>query len=161
MLHVRHAAIEVSHHMRPIERGPDVAIHRPGRVDVTHPVVAIRLHPEIREQVDEHLRVVSGVRGVPVPDLVGDVGERHAHRALDGVRRQERLGVHRVEVVDAVQQGRGMAGRAQRAGDDVEDDRPAEAPDVDRARWGLRVIDDLRSGDPRRELVRPYRRTDG
>ena len=50
--------------------------------------------------------VVAGVRGVAVAGLVGDVGERPAHLALDRVGRQERLGVHRVEVVDAVEERR-------------------------------------------------------
>ena len=101
------------------------------------------------------LRVVARVRGVAVAGLVGDVGQRPAHLALDRVGRQERLGVHRVEVVDAVQQRRLDAVGAQRAGDDVEDDRPAQAPDVDRPRWRLRVVDDLRAADPGREFVRP------
>ena len=36
-----------------------------------------------------------------------------------------------------------MAVGPQGAGDDVEDDRPAQAADVDRAGRGLRVVDDL------------------
>ena len=52
------------------------------------------------------LGVVAGVRRVAVAGLVGDVGERPAHLALDRVGGQERLGVHRVEVVDAVQERR-------------------------------------------------------
>ena len=57
------------------------------------------------------------------PDLVGDLRERTAHLALDRVGRQERLGIHRVHVVDAVQQRRRHAAIAQGPGDDVEDDR--------------------------------------
>ncbi len=109
------------------------------------------------EQVDEDLGVMAGVRGVAVADLVGDVGQRLAHLGRDRVRGQERLGVHRVEVVDAVQQGRRDIVGAQRARDRVEDDRPAQRSDVDRPRRGLRVIDDLgaRVADPQREFVRP------
>ena len=98
---------------------------------------------------------MAGVAGVAVAGRVRDVGERPAHLALDGVGRQERLGVHRVEVVDAVQQRRLEAVGAQRPGDDVEDDRAAQAADVDGPRRRLRVVDDLRPADPRRELVRP------
>ena len=46
-----------------------------------------------------------------------DVGQRPAHLAIDRVGRQERLGVHRVEVVDAVQQRRFDAVGAQRPDD--------------------------------------------
>ena len=70
---------------------------------------------------------VAGVARVAVAGRVGDVGQRPAHLALDGVGRQERLGVHRVEVVDAVEERRLDAVGAQGAGDDVEDDRPAQA----------------------------------
>ena len=48
-----------------------------------------------------------------------------------------------------------MAVGAQRAGDDVEDDRAAQAADVDRPRRRLGVVDDLRAADPGREFVRP------
>ena len=70
---------------------------------------------ETGEDVDEDAREVAGVARVAVAGRVGHVGERPAHLALDGVGRQERLGVHRVQVVDAVQQrrldGRWRAGR--------------------------------------------------
>ena len=127
----------------------------PRRVDVAHPVVAVRVDPEVGEQVDERLGVMARVGGMAVRDLVRDVGQRHAHVAVDRVRRQECLGVHRVEVVDAVQQRRLVPGGSQRPGDDVEDDRPTEAADVDGAGGRLRVVDDLRARDPRRQLVRP------
>ena len=78
---------------------------------------------EAREDVDEDPRVVPGVGRVAVGDLVGDVGERSAHLGRDGVGRQEGLRVHRVEVVDAVQERRLDPVRAQRADDRVEDDR--------------------------------------
>jgi len=55
---------------------------------------------------NEDLGVVARVRGMAVADLVGHPGERTAHLALHGVGRQERLGIHRVHVVDAVQQRR-------------------------------------------------------
>ena len=48
-----------------------------------------------------------------------------------------------------------MPAGAQRAGDDVEDDRPAQAADVDGPRRRLGVVDDLRAADPGREFVRP------
>ena len=76
--------------------------------------------------------MVAGVRRVAVAGLVGHVGQRPAHLGRHGIRRQERLGVHRVEVVDAVQQRRLDVVGAQRAGDRVEDDRPAQRTDVDR-----------------------------
>ena len=60
------------------------------------------------------LRVVAGVGRVAVAGLVRDVGQRPAHLALDGVGRQEGLGVHRVEVVDAVEE-RGLERRARAA----------------------------------------------
>ena len=58
---------------------------------------------------------MAGVRGVAVAGGVRDVGQRDAHLALDRVGRQQRLGVHRVEVVDPVEEGRGEAAGAQGA----------------------------------------------
>ena len=77
---------------------------------LAHPVVAVREDAEPGERVDEALGVVARVRRVPVALLVRDVRERAAHLALDGVGGQERLGVHRVEVVDPVQE-RGLDAR--------------------------------------------------
>ena len=90
-----------------------------------------------------------------VPRLVRDMGERGAHVAIDGVGRQERLGVHRVEVVDAIAQRGLEAPGAQGARDDVEDHGAAEAPDMDGPRRGLGVVDDLGALDARRQLVGP------
>ena len=61
---------------------------------------------EAGEDVDEDLGVVAGVRRVAVGGLVRDVGQRPAHLVLDRVGRQEGLGVHRVHVVDAVEERR-------------------------------------------------------
>ena len=70
---------------------------------------------EARERVDEDAGEMAGVARVAVPGRVGDVRQRATHLAIDGVGRQERLGVHRVEVVDAVEErrldGRWPAGR--------------------------------------------------
>ena len=49
---------------------------------------------------------VARVVRVAVAGRGGHVGQRHAHVALDRVGRQQRLGVHRVEVVDAVEERR-------------------------------------------------------
>jgi hypothetical protein len=114
------------------------------------------VHAEVREQVDEDLGVVAGVGVVPVGLLVRDVREGPPHLAIDRIGREERLGIHRVEVVDAVQERGRVAGGAQRADDHVEDDRAAEAPHVDGPGRGLGVVDDLRSGDLCRELVSPF-----
>jgi hypothetical protein len=158
---VRDALVHLPDHGRAIQRGADVRIHVARGVVLAHPVVAIRVDAEAGEDVDEALRVVARVRGVAVGLLVGDVGEGAAHRLVHRVGRQERLGVHRVEVIDAVQE-RGLApGGAQRPGDHVEDDRPAQAADVHGSGRRLGVVDDLRSGDPRGQLVRPDRRSDG
>jgi hypothetical protein len=118
------------------------------------------MDPEASERVDEGLRVMPRVRRVAVVDLVGDVGERPPHLMIDSVGRQERLGVHGVEVVDAVEQRRPDPVRAQRARDRVEDDRAAQAADVDGPRRRLRVVDDLRARvtDPLCQLVRPVHR---
>ena len=83
------------------------------------------------------------------------VGQRAAHLALDGIWAQERLGIHRVKVVHAVEERGLEPAGAQGAGDDIQDDRAAKAADVDRPRWGLGVIDDLRSLDACRQLVSP------
>ncbi len=155
MLDVGHAPVDLTDQRSAIEREPDVWVHRARRVDVAHPVIAVGLDPETGEHVDEDPREMAGVAGVAITGRVGDVGERPAHLAIDGVGRQQRLGVHRVHVIDAIQQRRLQAVGAQSPGDDVEDDRPAQAADVDRPGRRLRVVDDLRAADPGRELVRP------
>jgi hypothetical protein len=155
VLDVRHAAIDGPDVRRPVERGPDEAVHLAGRVDVAHPVVAVRVDAEPGEDVDERLGVMPSVRGVAVARLVRDVGQRAAHLVVDRVRRQEGLGVHRIHVVDAVEERRLGSGAAQRADDDVEDDGTAERADVDGPRRRLAVVDDLRSADAGGELIRP------
>ena len=96
----------------------------------------------------------------PSPAWSGTWASGRPISVVDRVGRQQRLGVHRVEVVDAVEERRLDAVRAQRAGDRVEDDRPAQAPDVDRPGRRLGVVDDLRAGvtDPQREFVGPIHR---
>ena len=157
MLDVGDAAIDVADDGRAVERRPDERVHLAGRVDVAHPVVAVGVDAEAGEDVDEDPRVVPGVGRVAVGDLVGDVRERAAHLGRDRIGRQERLRIHRVEVVDAVEERRLDPVRAERADDGVEDDRPTKAADVDGPGRGLRVVDDLRApvADLRREFVRP------
>ena len=104
------------------------------------------------------LGVVTGIGGVAVAGLVRDGRQGRAHVAIHRVGRQERLRIHRIHVVDPVDQGRGDAVGTQRSHDHVEDDGPAEAPDVDGARRGLAVVDDLGAGHPRRQLIRPVHR---
>ena len=116
-----------------------------GRVVLAHPVVAVREDPEARERVDEGLSVVPRIGSVAIAGLVGDVRERTAHLVLDRVGRQERLGIHRVEVIDPVEQRRLDAVGPERARDGVEDDGATQAADMDGARWRLRVVDDLRA----------------
>ena len=155
MLDVGDPPVDVADDRGLVERGPDERVHLAGRVDVAHPVVAIRTDAQPGEDVDEDLGVVASVRGVAVRLLVRDVGERPAHRAVDGVGRQERLGVHRVHVVDAVEIGRLEAASAHRPHDDVEENGATKAADVDGPRGGLRVVDDLRAGDAGRKLIGP------
>ncbi len=155
MLDVGHAPVHVTHDLRPIKRLPDERVHLPGRVDLAHPVVAVGPDAQAVERVDEHLRVMAGVRRVAITGEVGDVRERHAHVALDGVGRQQRLGIHRVEIVDAIEQGRLEPAGPQGSRDDIEDDGPTEAADMDSAGRGLGVVDDLRPLDRCGELVSP------
>ena len=96
-----------------------------------------------------------------VVDLVGNARERAAHLALDGVGRQQRLRIHGIHVVDAVQVRRDDAVGPQCADDDIEDDRPAQAADVDGPGRRLRVVDDLGTADGRRQLVGPIHRVLG
>ena len=153
MLDLGHALVDRAHSFGPIERNPDVRIDLARRIQLAHPVVAVGPDAEAGKRVDEGLGVVARVRGVAVAGLVGDMGQRPAHLVLDRVGGQERLGVHRIKVVDPVQQGGGGPAGAQRPGDHVEDHRPAQAADVDGARGA--VVDDLRPDDRGGQLVRP------
>ena len=71
---------------------------------------------------------------------------------------QERLGVHGVHVVDAVEERRGDLPVAKRAADDVEDYRAAKAADVHRPGRRLGVVDDLRPVNRGGQLVGPVHR---
>ena len=59
------------------------------------------------------------------------------------------------EVVDAIEVGGLHAGGADGAHEDVVDDRSTQAADVDGAGGGLRVVEDLGSGESGRQLVGP------
>ena len=61
MLDVRDAAVDLADERGLVERRPDERVHVAGRVDVAHPVVAVRVDAEAGERVDEDLGVVAGV----------------------------------------------------------------------------------------------------
>jgi hypothetical protein len=157
VLDVGHPLVDVAHERGALEGRPDERIHIACGVVLAHPVVAVREDAKPGERIDERLRVVARVRGVKFVDLIRHMSERPAHLVLDGVGRQERLCIHRVEVIDSVEQCRLDAVRAKRARDRIEDHGAAQASDVDGTRGRLRVVDDLRARvtDPLRELVRP------
>ena len=111
--------------------------------------------PKAREHIDEDAGEMARIARMAVAGRIGHVRQRAAHLALDGVRGEQRLGVHRVEVIHAVQQGRPDAVGAQRSRNDVEDDGSAQAADVDGPGRGLGVVDDLRPDRLLRKLVSP------
>ena len=152
---IRNPRVDVAHDLGPIERRADERVHLPGRVDVAHPEVAVGPDPELLEGVDEQAGEMPGVACVAVAGRVRDMGERAAHLAFDRVGRQQRLGVHRIHVVDAVEVRRLDAIRAQGARDRVDDHGAAQAADVDRPRGRLRIVDDLRPADARGKFVGP------
>ena len=152
---VRDPRVDVAHDLGPVERRPDERVHLARRVDVAHPEVAIGSDPELLEGVDEESGEVPGVARVAVAGRVRDVGERATHLAIDRVGRQQRLGVHRIHVVDAVEVRRLDAVRPQGARDRVDDHGAAQAADVDRPRGRLRIVDDLRPADARGKFVGP------
>ena len=143
----------------PVEREPDVRIHRAGRVDVAHPVVAVGVDAEPGERLDEHAGEVAGVARVAVAGRVGDVApaggpSRDRWRRASGAPgrpsgrgRRRRTGAS----------SRCPLARSART-IDVEDDRAAQAADVDRPGRRLGVVDDLRAADPGREFVSPVHR---
>ena len=98
---------------------------------------------------------MPGIGRVPVGLLVRDSRERDTHVAVDGVGRQEGLGVHGIHVVDAVEVAGLGAVRPERPNDDVEDDGPPKAAHVDGPGRRLRIVDDLRSAVRRRKFIRP------
>jgi len=124
MLDVGDPAVDLADGLGSVQGGPDERVHLPGRVDVAHPVVAVGSDPQAGERVDERLRVMASVRGVAIAGLVGDVREGPSHLVVDRVRRQQRLGIHGVHVVDPVEQRRLDAVGAQGTRDDVEDHGP-------------------------------------
>ena len=61
MLDVGDPPVDLADQGRPVQRRPDERIHLPGGIDVTHPVVAIRVDAKAFERVDERLRVMARV----------------------------------------------------------------------------------------------------
>ena len=158
MLDVGHAPVDIAYPVGPVQGEPDVRIDCSRGVHLAHPVVPIRADAEARKEVDEDLGMVARVRGVTIAGLVRDVREWAAHLRLDRIRRQQGLGVHGVQVVHAVEQGRVEVAGAQCTGDRVEDDGATQAADVDGPRRRLAVIDDLRAADCCGEFVGPVHR---
>ena len=114
---VGHASVDVAHDFGAVERHADVSVHLAGGVDLAHPVDAIRPDPEALERVQEEPGEVARVRVVAVAGRIRHVSQRAAHGRLHGIGRQQGLGIHRVQVVDAVEVGglqcrrRGWRGR--------------------------------------------------
>src|SRR3990170_6186836 len=53
-LDAAHPKVDLADKLRSIEGGADVSVHLAGRIDLAHPVVAVRVDPDAREGVDEH-----------------------------------------------------------------------------------------------------------
>ncbi len=124
--------VDVDHERGTLQGQPQVWVDRAGGVQIAHPVqLGMDAESVERGEVRAHEgpRVVrSGGR------LVGRRGHTHewrAHVAVDRVARQQRLVVHRVHVVDAVEESRVDTTLAQRPPDRVVDDRAAQAADMD------------------------------
>jgi len=152
---VRHSPVDLADERGAIEGEADERVDRTGRVDVAHPVVTIRVDAETRERVNELAGEMSRVARMAVASRIRDVRQRAAHLAIDCVRGQQRLGIHGIHVVDAVEQRRLDSIGPEGAGDHVEDHRSAQAADVHRPGRRLRIVDDLGSDSLPRELVSP------
>ena len=81
--------------------------------------------------------------------------EWNAHVTLHRVGGEERLRIHRIHIFNAVAELHGDAAVAQGTRNGVVHDRSAEAANVHRPRWGLRVVDDLGPGDACGEFICP------
>ena len=66
MLDVGDPTVDVADERGAVQRGPEVRVHRPGRVDVAHPVVAVGVDAEAGERIDEDAREVARIRRVAV-----------------------------------------------------------------------------------------------
>ena len=155
MVDVGHAPIDVADGGGAVEGPTDEGVHGARTVDLAHPVIGVGPNAEAVEGVHEDPGEVPGVRVMTVTGGIGHVRQRHAHGALDGIGRQERLGIHRVEIVDAVAELHRDVRPTKRAGNGVDHHRTTQASDVNGARRRLRVVDDLRAGSRRGELVSP------
>ena len=142
-LDVTDAQVDGSHSIGSIQRELDIGIHPAGRVQLADPV-ELGLDTERLERAEEDLaHEMAGVVGRAAAFRGRDAAQRCAHVALDGVGGQQRLRVHGVHVVHAVEKGGIDAGLPQRPIDRIVEDDPSQAADVDRARRRLRIVDDL------------------
>ena len=154
-LYVADAQIEITNHLRFIESRANKWIELPGWVDFGEPV-ELGANAEARKRwEEERANEVSRVILSTAPLGCWDAREWHAHVALHRVGGEERLRIHRVHIFDAVAELHRDAAVAQGAGNSVVHDRSAQAANVHRPRWGLRVVDDLGPGDACGEFVCP------
>ena len=139
-------AVDVEDHVGVVERLGDVRIHGARRVLLAHPV-QLRMDAEVGERLQEERREVARVVRVRAAVRRRHVRERHAHVLLHRVGSQQRLRVHRVEVLDAVAELDLVAVLGDGATDRIVEHDAAQAAHVDRARRRLGVVDDLPAAD--------------
>ena len=150
--------VQLADRVRAVERAADEGVHRAVGVELAHPV-DLGSDAEPREGAHEQLAHEVARIGRGRAAFRGrHVRERDAHVALHRIGGQEGLGVHGVEIVHPVEEAARPAGQEQRPMDGVVEDDAPERADVHGARGRLRVVDDLRSIEPCRQLVSPEHR---
>ncbi len=147
-------AVDLQDHGGSVERLLDVGVHVPGRIALAHPI-ELGLDPQALERLEEQTGEVARVVGRVAPRGGGHVREGPAHGRLDGIGRQQGLGVHGVQVLDAVTERDVQAAFRDGAADGIVEHHAAQAAHVDGARGSLGIVDDLRPIDGRGKLVGP------
>ena len=148
-------AVDLANPIGSVQRELDVRIHPARGVELADPV-ELRGDTERLEGPEEDLPYeVPGVVGRAATFRRGHAGKWRTHVAVDGIGCELGLGVHRVHVVDAVEERRGHTRCLQRAMDGVVEYDPTQRSDMDRPRRGFGIVDDLRSADGSGEFVGP------
>jgi hypothetical protein len=128
----RHGAVDVEDHVRVVEGASHVRVHRARRVLLAHPV-QLGVNAEVGEGLQEERREMARVVWMGTALRGRDVSQRDAHVLLDGIGRQQRLGVHRVEILYPVAELYLAAMPGDRPANGVMEHDAAQAAHMDRA----------------------------
>ena len=127
-----------------VEGDPDRVVEPAGLVHLARPV-DLRLRADLRPHLGEPEPEVPRITGASA-DGRRDLGQRHAQIPVELGRHACRAGIHRIVVIEPVQERRLPPPGLQPACHAVVQHDTPQRPDVDRPRGALRVVHDVAIG---------------